>query len=390
MRIHEYQAKEILSRYGVPMPEGRVVREVEEALETAESLGGYPLAVKAQVPGSRRARAGGIRIARNAEEVRKYADAMLGSCIAGGQVDQLLIERNVNIAREMFVAITIDRSRRMPVLIVSGTGGMDVEEVLATEPQHIQFLPIQPGLGICDFQIRQARYFLDIGPDSHAIFERILRSLEQIMLNYDAMTVEINPLVLDQQDRMIACDVTLEFDENALPLHGDIEALREAWREPECVTKARELGMTYVGLQGRIGCLVNGGGLGMAVADLVADAGGEAAALLDIGSRLQAELIAEALRLLASDESVRVVLICIFGGLVRCDRIVEAILTAGRKHELKVPMVACLTGANEDQAMDKTEGTALILKPSIGEAAAEAVRLGPSDPSRSGERRGVS
>jgi succinyl-CoA synthetase beta subunit len=260
-------------------------------------------------------------------------------------------------------------------MMASAAGGVDIEEVAATEPERILKIRVQPELGLADFQVRQAIYFLDIPKEGQKDFARIMRAIERTIMDYDASLVEVNPLVVTTQGTMMCCDAKINFDDNALELHPEVAALRDENEEEPLESEARRHDLSYVKLEGKIGCLVNGAGLAMCTMDIVKHFGGEPANFLDVGGAADPDRIAEALRIVTSDSSVNTILFNIFGGIVRCDRVAEGILRAREKIGLKVPVVMRLVGTNEDKARELLEGTDLIMMPTMAAAAQKAVEL---------------
>ncbi len=375
MKIHEYQAKAILRAYNIPMPEGDVAETPEQAAQIAEKLGTFPVVIKAQVHVGGRGKAGGVKLADNVEEARTHARAILGMSIKGITVKKVLVERGVDIDQEIYAGIVIDRARKCPVIMISAAGGVDIEEVAVANPERILQLALQPGLGLCDFQIRQAIYFLEIPKQGQAGFAAILHTLERAMMEHDASLVEINPVAVTGEGTIVACDAKMNFDDNALPLHPDIEALRDENEEDPLEAEARHHNVNYVKLEGKIGCLVNGAGLAMATMDMVKHFGGQPANFLDVGGGARPETIAQALRIVVSDPSVNTILFNIFGGIVRCDRVAQGILDAKEQVGLHIPIVMRLVGTNEDKARELLAGTDLIMLPTMAEAAKKAVEL---------------
>ncbi len=375
MKIHEYQAKQIFSDYGLPLPRGSVVETVDAAVEAAEGLGAWPVVVKAQVQVGGRGKAGGVKLARNAEEVRRHAQTILGMNIKGITVKRVLIEQGLDIAREIYAGAVIDRSGKCIVIMVSPAGGVNIEEVAAATPERILKLCIQPGLGLRPFQIRQALYFLDLPPEAHDGAGRILRTLERVIVDHDASLVEINPLVLTGHGEILCADAKIDFDDNALALHPAIAALRDENEEDPLEAEARHHEISYVKMDGHIGCLVNGAGLAMSTMDLVKQFRGEPANFLDVGGGADPDRIAAALRIVAADRSVNTILFNIFGGIVRCDRVAEGVLRAREQTGINLPIVMRLVGTNEDKARELLAGSDLIMEPTMSAAAQKAVEL---------------
>ncbi len=379
MKIHEYQAKKILREYGLPLPEGRVAETTDEAVAAAEALGGWPVVIKAQVHTGGRGKAGGVKLAHNLDEAKAHAQAILGMSIKGITVGKVLVEAGVEIEREIYAGIVIDRERNCPVIMVSAAGGVDIEEVAASDPGRILHLVVWPGLGLRDFQIRQAIYFLSIPDGAHKAFARVMRALERVMRDNDASLVEINPLVVTALGEVIACDAKINLDDNGLPMHPEVAALRDEAEEEPRESEARGHNLSYVKLEGRIGCLVNGAGLAMATMDLIKHFGGQPANFLDVGGSARPETIAAALRIVVSDPGVNTIFFNIFGGIVRCDRVAEGILQARETVGLEIPIVMRLVGTNEDKARELLAGTGLLMLPTMTQAAQKAVELSQRD-----------
>lgn len=376
MNIHEYQAKELFRAQGLPVPNGRVAASVEEAVEAHKELGGkFPVVVKAQVHVGGRGKAGGVKLARNDEDLRAHAEAILGMSIKGITVKKVLIEEGVDIQREIYLGMVIDRASKGMTLMVSADGGVDIEEIAATSPERILRLNLSPTLGLGGHQVRQAAQFLDLPKDSHKLLGKVLKALETIFTSNDASLVEINPLVVTGSGDIIACDGKINFDDNALYRHAEVEALRDENEEDPLEAQARSQSISYVKLDGQIGCLVNGAGLAMATMDIVKYYGGEPANFLDVGGGANAERIAEALRIVTSDENVNTIFFNIFGGIVRCDRVAEGILKAKEQIGLDLPIVMRLVGTNQEKAYDLLADTDLIMLPTMAEAAQKAVEL---------------
>ena len=379
MKIHEYQAKKILREYGLPLPEGRMAETTDEAVAAAEALGGWPVVIKAQVHTGGRGKAGGVKLAHNLDEAKTHAQAILGMSIKGITVAKVLVEAGVEIEREIYAGIVIDRERNCPVIMVSAAGGVDIEEVAASDPSRILHLVVRPGLGLRDFQIRQAIYFLSIPDGAHKAFARVMRALERVMRDNDASLVEVNPLVVTALGEVIACDAKINLDDNGLPMHPEVAALRDEAEEEPLESEARGHNLSYVKLEGRIGCLVNGAGLAMATMDLIKHFGGQPANFLDVGGSARPETIAAALRIVVSDPGVNTIFFNIFGGIVRCDRVAEGILQARETAGLEIPIVMRLVGTNEDKARELLAGTGLLMLPTMAQAAQKAVELSRRD-----------
>jgi succinyl-CoA synthetase beta subunit len=375
MKIHEYQAKEILRGYGVITPPGRVAATAQEAVQIAQELGSFPLVIKSQVHVGGRGKAGGVKLAKSMEEVKNHASAVLGMEIKGIKVRKALVEGGVDIDKEIYCGIVIDRAQKRPVLMVSSAGGVDIEEVAATNPEKILKLAISPTFGMADFQIRRAAFFLELPQEAQKEFMSTIRALYQAFISLDCSLAEINPLVLTGEKKIVACDAKMDFDDNALWRHPELPALRDEEGEEPLEVEARRNKVNYVKLNGSIGCLVNGAGLAMGTMDMVKHFGGEPANFLDVGGGAGPDQVAEALRIVTSDPSVKAILFNIFGGIVRCDRVASGILQAKEKIGIELPIVMRLVGTNEEQARKMLEGTDLIMMPTMAEAAKKAVEL---------------
>ncbi len=374
MKIHEYQAKAILESFGAPVPDGQVATSARDARKIADRIG-FPAVVKAQVHVGGRGKAGGVKLANNLAEIEAAAGSILGMLIKGTKVHKILIETAANINHEYYIGIVIDRARKNPVMMVSAAGGVDIEEVAAKTPEKILKIYIKRQLGILAFQVRQATYFLDLPRSTAKSFSLITKALYGAFMAKDCSLAEINPLVLTKDGEMMCCDAKMNFDDNALWRHPDIEAMRDEEEEEPLETAARKKRVSYVKLNGNIGCIVNGAGLAMATMDMVKHFGGEPANFLDIGGGAKAEQVTEALRIVTSDPNVKTVLFNIFGGIVRCDLVAKGILEALATLDLTLPIVIRLSGTNEEEARAMLKDTALLAMPTMSEAAKEAVEV---------------
>ena len=375
MKVHEYQAKEVLRGRGVTTPSGQVAETPEEAVKVAERLGSYPVVIKAQVHVGGRGKAGGVKLAQSAEEVQSHAEAILGMDIKGVHVGKVLVEEAADIEKELYAGIVIDRGRKCPVLMISASGGVDIEEVAASNPERILKLAINPALGLGDYQLRRGAFFVDLPKESHRHFASTIRSLYNTFMELDCSLAEINPLVLTTDHEILACDAKMDFDDNALARHPELEELRDESEEEPLEVEARRHGVNYVKLNGSIGCLVNGAGLAMCTMDMVKHFGAEPANFLDVGGGAGPDQVAEALRIVTSDPSVKVILFNIFGGIVRCDRVAAGILQAREKIGINLPIVMRLVGTNQAKAREMLAGTDLLMLPTMAEAAKKAVEL---------------
>ncbi len=374
MKIHEFQAKVILREHGVPVPPGQMATTPDEAISACAEMT-FPVVVKAQVHVGGRGKAGGVKLAQSADEVRAAAEAILGMDIKGCTVNQVLVEQGIDIQREIYIGFVIDRAAKRPVLIASAAGGVEIETVAAETPEKILTEVIDPALGLCDYQVRRAAFFLDLPKTAVKGFGHILRALHIAFIARDCSLAEINPLVVTGAGEVIACDAKMNFDDNALGRQPELAPLRDDREEEPLEVEARAAGVNYVKLEGQIGCIVNGAGLAMATMDVVKHFGGEPANFLDIGGGAKADQVTEALRIVTSDPTVNTILFNIFGGIVRCDRVAEGILQAKERLSLDLPIVLRLVGTNEKQARAMLEGTDLIMLDTMSEAAQRAVEL---------------
>ncbi len=352
MKLHEHQAKEIFAKYGIPVPEGRVAFSLKEAKEVAQELGEFPLVVKAQIHCGGRGKAGGVKIVKNMEDLEKAVEGMLGKvlktfqCPDGKPVSRVWIEKATAIDKEFYLSITLDRSKSKPVIMASSAGGMEIEEIAKENPEAIIIEDIDPELGLMPYQARKLAFKLGLPVKE---FSQIALKLYKIYTDLDASLVEINPLVLDKEGKVIALDAKLDLDDNALFRHKDLEEMEDQTQIPELEAEAKKYGLNYIKLNGNIGCMVNGAGLAMATMDIIKLAGGEPANFLDVGGGANVEQIANAFRILMADPDVKAVFINIFGGILRCDRLAQGLVEAGKMVELKVPVVVRMEGTNVDE-----------------------------------------
>jgi len=376
MKIHEYQAKGIFAAHGIPIPEGSVAHTVEEAETIAGELG-PPVVVKAQVHVGGRGKAGGIKIAKSVSEAAEHARAILNMTIKDLPVRAVLIERTADIATELYASLIIDRARRCPVFLTSARGGVDIEEVARETPEDVITTPVDALMGLRDFHARRA--LLPILPDRKLVRQgaAILSALYDVFFEEDCSLVEINPLVVTGDGRLVALDAKINIDDNALFRHPVTEALRDMSAEDNRELEANQAGLSYVALEGAIGCVVNGAGLAMATMDLVQKFGQERgvapANFLDIGGSSSPEKVLTALRILLTDASVKVILFNIFGGITRCDDVAQGIVQAKAELDIRQPIVARLVGTNEDEARGILESVNLISATTMEEAVQKAV-----------------
>ncbi len=373
MDIHEYQAAEIFGRYGIPVNPGEVAETPAQAEEIAAKFGTL-VAVKSQVHTGGRGKAGGIRIARTPEAAREAAEAILGMDIKGHVVNKVLIARGADIAREFYLGVVLDRPRRQITIMASAEGGVDIEEVARERPEKIVRALADPELGLHPWQARQVAFQLGLAPELINGFASIVMKLYDAYVKEDATLAEINPLVLTSSGEWIALDSKMSFDDNALFRHPGIEQLRDLAEENATELEARHSGISFVKLDGDIGCIVNGAGLAMATMDAVKLHGGEPANFLDVGGGASAEQVAKAFRLVTADPSVRAILINIFGGITRGDVVAEGITTALGQVDVKVPIVVRLSGTNAEEGRQLLAEAGLTAVDSMDDAAAAVVR----------------
>ncbi|MGI8907138.1 MAG: ADP-forming succinate--CoA ligase subunit beta [Candidatus Sumerlaeaceae bacterium] len=376
MKIHEYQAKDILRGYGVKTPQGEVADEPGKVRAAAEKLGAFPVVIKSQVLVGGRGKAGGVKLAKSVDEAEKLGAQIIGMDIKGETVKTVLVEQGIDIQREIYLGIIIDRARKLPVFMISAAGGVDIEEVAANTPEKILFLGVDPMLGLSDYQVRQMAYFVDIPKEGMKDFAGVVRGLYRAFIDKDCSLAEINPLVVTGKGEVIAADAKMNFDDNALGDHPEIAAMRDPAEEAPLERQAREAKLNYVKLEGKIGCIVNGAGLAMGTMDIVKHYGGEPANFLDIGGGAKAEQVTEALRVITGDPNVNTILFNIFGGIVRCDLVAEGILAALKAFpNWNIPIVIRLSGTNEEKAREMLKGTELIPVATMSEGAQKAVEL---------------
>ncbi|MBW3625858.1 MAG: ADP-forming succinate--CoA ligase subunit beta [Armatimonadetes bacterium] len=374
MKIHEYQAKELLRKYNVPTPRGEVAETPEQVREIAERFGGV-VAVKAQVHIGGRGKAGGIKVAKNPEEAEEKARQILGMDIKGFTVNKVLVEEGIDIKEEYYLGVIVDREAGRNAVMVSSAGGMDIEEVAAETPEKIAKAWAYPGRGLLPFQINRLIFDAGINPAVRKEAAQFLRALFDCYLGVDATLAEINPLVVTGDGKVIAADAKIDIDDNAMFRHPDLEAYRdEEGAENPLDAEARRRGINYVHLGGEVGIIGNGAGLVMATLDEVKRAGGNAANFLDIGGGAQADLVANSLDLVLSDPNVKGVVFNIFGGITRGDEVAKGILEGVGRLDVKVPIVVRLTGTNEEEGRAILRGSQVIPAETMQEAAREIVR----------------
>ncbi|WP_025001844.1 ADP-forming succinate--CoA ligase subunit beta [Prevotella dentasini] len=375
MKVYEYQAKEIFAAYGMAVQRGFVCRTPEEAVEAYRKLNADLTVVKAQVHTGGRGKAGGVKLAKSEEEVKQRATDILGMSIKGFVVDRVLVAEAVNIASEYYVSIVIDRKTKGAILMLCREGGVDIETVAKESPEKIVKIPIDPLIGLPDYLAREAAFHLFDDMASVKQTVPILQKLYKLFVEKDASLAEINPLVLTEEGNVMAIDAKMTFDNNALFRHPDIFEMFEPTEEEKKEQFAKEKGFSYVNLGGEIGCMVNGAGLAMATMDMIKLYGGNPANFLDIGGSSNPTKIVEAMKLLLSDEHVKVVLINIFGGITRCDDVAKGLIEAFKMIDTNMPIVIRLTGTNEAEGRELLKGTKFNVAHTMGEAGKMAVEL---------------
>jgi succinyl-CoA synthetase beta subunit len=382
MNIHEYQAKEILKRFGVPVPKGRVAATAEEAGAIVRELSGACV-VKAQIHAGGRGKAGGVKLVKSAEEAQKIAGKLLGKILVthqtgplGREVRRLLVEEGLPIAREYYLGMVLDRAASKVTVIASPEGGVEIEEVAQKSPEKIVKEPIDPAVGLLPFQCRRLAYRLGLPQEQVGSFTKLAQALARAFVDIDCSLAEINPLVLTKDGKLLALDAKINVDNNALFRQAEIEGLRDVNEEDPREYEAAQLGLSYISLDGNIGCMVNGAGLAMATMDMIKICGGEPANFLDVGGGATTERVTEAFKILLSDARVKGVLVNIFGGIMRCDVIAQGVVDAARAVRLAVPLVVRLQGTNVEEGRKILADSGLAITPAetIGEAAEKIVK----------------
>jgi succinyl-CoA synthetase beta subunit len=384
MKIHEYQAKELFRKYGVPVPRGQVVFSPDEAVGAAKSLGEYPVVVKAQIHAGGRGKGGGVKLAQSEAEVKSLAGEIIGMKLVthqtgpqGQEVKKVLVEQGLNIAKELYLSLIPDRAIAKIVVMASEAGGMDIEEVAAETPEKIIKVAIDPLQGIQPYHCRQVAFGLNLPPASIKSFTALLNNLYRLFVDYDGSLAEINPLVLTADDDVIALDAKMTFDDNALFRHKDVLEYRDLDEEDALDVEASKYNLNYINLDGNVGNMVNGAGLAMATMDLIKLAGAEPANFLDVGGGASAEMVENGFRIILSDPAVKGILINIFGGILRCDVLAEGVVQAARKTGITVPVVIRMEGTNieEGRRILAESGLDLITATDLKDAAAKVAQI---------------
>lgn len=382
MNLHEYQAKQLFSEYGIPVPNGYVAHTVDEACGLAHELGGDCWVVKAQVHAGGRGKGGGVKILKDKDAISSNVKNLLGSRLVTPQTDSkglpvntVLIEEGLNIERELYLGALIDRSTESIVFMASEAGGMDIEEVAAKTPEKILKVSVNPTTGLQNFQCRQIAFGLGLTQRQVSQLTKIMKKLYRIFCDKDLSLIEINPLVVTKEGDLIALDAKINIDSNALVRQHNLLDLRDTSQEDETEIKAAQYGLNYITLDGNIACMVNGAGLAMATMDVIKLYGGEPANFLDVGGGTTADKVAEAFRIILSSDKVEAILVNIFGGIVRCDLIAEGIIEAAQEIDITIPLVVRVEGTKVDECMEllNNSGLNLIMATDLSDAAEKVV-----------------
>lgn len=382
MNFHEYQSKELFERYAIPVPAGEIARTADEAVEAAKKVGGEQWVVKAQVHAGGRGKAGGVKLANSLEEVRDLSEKMLGMTITtyqtGGRalpVNEVLIAEATDIAEELYLSVLVDRAHRCITFMGSAAGGMDIEQVAATEPEKLITVQVDNTAGLMPFQCRQMGFGMGLNALQVRQMTKIMMGLYKLFVDLDCSLVEVNPLIIDGDGNLSALDAKINSDDNAMFRHPDLEAMRDDSQEDPAEVEATKHELNYVTLDGNIACMVNGAGLAMATMDVIKLSGGDPANFLDVGGTADAERVANAFKLILSGEHVDAILVNIFGGIVRCDFIAEGIVQAIKEVGVEVPIVVRLEGNNAKKGLQilADSGQAVITATDLNDAAAKAI-----------------
>src|SRR5690348_4111216 len=382
MKIHEYQAKAILAKHGVPVPRGETLTDKSDAAAVAKRLGTSVVVVKAQIHAGGRGKGGGVKLARSPQDAEKLTAQMLGMTLVthqtgpeGRVVGRVLIEEGLQMARELYLSLVLDRASQKPVMMASAAGGMDIEAVAASTPEKIHRVYVEPGVGMVPFAARRLGFAIGLDGPQVNKFVKLAASLYTAYLDTDASLVEINPLVVTAAGDLLALDAKMNFDDNALYRHTDIRDLRDLGEEDPLEIEASKFSLNYIHLDGNIGCMVNGAGLAMATMDIIKLAGGMPANFLDVGGGANAEQIRNAFKILMADKNVKAVFINIFGGILRCDILAAGVVAAVKELSVNVPIVVRMEGTNveEGKRMLRESGLAFSTADSMGEAADKVV-----------------
>ena len=384
MKIHEYQGKSVLAKFGVPVPKGQVIFDAAEAKTVATALGGGTVVVKAQIHAGGRGKGGGVKVVKGPDAAADAAKQLLGMTLvtyqtgpAGQKVGRVLIEEGLQISRELYLGLVIDRSTKSPVLMVSQEGGVEIEKVAEETPDKILKAVIDPAIGLQPFQARQLAFGLGLSGDQIKKAVAMMMALYQAFIATDASLLEINPLIVTSSGDLIALDAKMNFDDNALYRHPDLKEFRDLGEEDPLEVEASKFSLNYIKLDGNIGCMVNGAGLAMATMDIIKLAGGEPANFLDVGGGANAEQIKNAFRILMSDKNVKAVFINIFGGILRCDVLAQGVIAAVKDLGVRVPIVIRMEGTNVElgKQMLRESGLNFATADTMGDGAKKVVEL---------------
>ena len=372
MKIHEYQAKELFKAYNVPVPDGNVAFSVDEAKKTAADLGNFPVVVKAQIHAGGRGKGGGVKLAASMEEVETLAREILGMTLVthqtgpeGRVVKKLLIEAGQKIKKELYLSLLVDRGTASIVIMASQDGGMDIEKVAAQTPERIIKVHVDPFMGIQGYQLRQVGFSLELPSSAMKPFSALLSNLYRFFIANDCSMVEINPLILTSDDKVLALDAKVDFDSNALYRHKDLMALRDLDEEDPLEVEASKYSLNYINLDGNVGNIVNGAGLAMATMDIIKNAGATPANFMDVGGGASSEQVENAFRIILADDKVKAVLINIFGGILRCDNFAQGVVDAAKKTGINIPVVVRMEGTNVEKGKEILSNAGLNLTTAV-------------------------
>ncbi|MBB5346830.1 ADP-forming succinate--CoA ligase subunit beta [Desulfoprunum benzoelyticum] len=383
MKIHEYQAKELFRKYSVPVPEGSVCETVAEVVELAGTMG-FPVAVKAQIHAGGRGKGGGVKVARSAEEVETAAGAILGMQLVtkqtgpeGRLVRKVLVEKGVRIKKELYLSIIPNRETASITIIASQDGGMDIEEVAEKSPERIIKVSVNPLVGIQGFHLRQVCFGLELDPALMKSVSAVLRNLYRLFVDYDCSLVEINPLIITEDNAIIALDAKMDIDSNSLFRHPDVVAMHDPFEDDPAEAEAAKFNLNYIKLDGNVGNMVNGAGLAMATMDIIKQAGASPANFLDVGGGANAEMVENGFRIILADPNVKGILINIFGGILRCDVLAQGVVQAAQHVNLSVPVVVRMEGTNVDEGRRilAESGMKLINATDLADAASKVAEI---------------
>jgi succinyl-CoA synthetase beta subunit len=372
MKIHEYQAKQLFKEHDIPVPEGYVAFSKEQALQNIEKLGSFPVVVKAQIHAGGRGKGGGVKLAKTKEEASLFADEILGMNLVthqtgpeGKEVKKLLIEAGQNIEKELYLSLLVDRETSKIVIMASTEGGMDIEEVAAKTPEKIIKVYVDPLMGISGYQLREVAFGLNIPKNALREFGAMLNNFYDFFIQKDCSMVEINPLILTSDERIIALDAKVDFDSNALGRHKELMELRDLDEEDPQEVEASKFNLNYINLDGNVGNIVNGAGLAMATMDIIKNADAEPANFMDVGGGATAEMVENAFRIILADKKVKAVLINIFGGILRCDVFAEGVVEAAKKTGINIPVIVRMEGTNVEKGKEILAASNLELTSAI-------------------------